>query len=657
MQPARSAPAAIGRSLRLTENLDSYFVPGSPLQDQLQGFAPRPGQLEMARLVFRAMRDRRHLAVEAGAGTGKTLAYLVPALLSGLRVIVATGTRTLQDQLYHRDLPAIGRAIGRPVKVAQLKGRANYLCIYRLRFTLEAPERGSAGRRGELQALQSWSLRTRSGDIGEAAGVAEDSDLWPAVTSTADNCLGARCPSVADCHVAKARKTAAEADIAVVNHHLLLADMTLREEGFGSLLPGADVVIVDEAHRFPDVAQGLFDVTLSGRQIGELLRDVRGEATRAGVLSATLERSLAAVADQLQQVGGPVRPDSEPVSLAAAGEEQTARLRSLAEALETLHEDIAGLHEAAPGLARCHERLAMRAAAAGRIAAWQDESDLCWLQPAAQGFAVHLTPLDAARQLCGLMESQPCTWIFTSATLAVRDDFAHFTNRVGLRPIATHRIESPYDFPTCTRLYLPRDLPEPDAPDYTQRFVATVAPVLAASRGRAFLLFTSRRALRRAAELLADADAGYTLLVQGQAPRPRLLEQFAKADRAVLLGTATFWEGVDIRGQALVVVAIDRLPFASPADPLLQARMELIRRNGGEPFRDYQLPQAVLTLRQGVGRLIRGDDDYGVVVICDPRLRRRGYGRVFMSSLPPMPVIEDIAEVEAFIAEKEHATA
>jgi ATP-dependent DNA helicase DinG len=648
---------AIGRSLRLTEVLDSYFGPAGPLRDQLHGFVPRPGQLEMARLVLGAMRDRRHLAVEAGAGTGKTLAYLVPALLSGLRVIIATGTRTLQDQLYHRDLPTIGRAIGRPVSVAQLKGRANYLCAYRLRLALDMPGGGNAVRRRELQALQAWSQRTRDGDIGEVADVAEDSDLWPVVTSTADNCLGARCPAVAECYVLRARKAAAEADIAVVNHHLLLADMTLREEGFGSLLPGADVVIVDEAHRFPELAQGLFDVTISARQVGDLLRDVRSEATRAGALSAALERSLASVADQLQQVGDRVQPDSEPVSLAHAGEEQTARLHALAEALKTLVNELAGLREISPGLVRCHERVAMRSAAAERIAAWQDESDLCWLQPAAQGFAAHLTPLDAARQLQGLMESQPCTWVFTSATLAVGEDFSHFLNRIGLSPISAYRIESPYDFASCTRLYLPRELPSPDAPDYTERVVAAVAPVLAASRGRAFLLFTSRAALRRAAEILAAATGGYTLLVQGEAPRPRLLERFARAERAVLLGTATFWEGVDIRGPALIVVAIDRLPFASPGDPFLQARMELIRRSGGDPFRDYQLPQAVLTLRQGVGRLIRGDGDYGVVVICDPRLRQRGYGRVFMASLPPMPVTDDIGDVVAFLAAKETVAA
>jgi ATP-dependent DNA helicase DinG len=641
----------------VTDNLEKYFEPGSPLENHLQGFTHRPEQLEMARLVLHAMSQGQNLAVEAGAGTGKTLAYLVPALLSGLKVIIATGTRTLQDQLYHRDLPAVSRALGRPVTVAQLKGRANYLCQYRMRVTLENPERWQAAQKIELEQLAHWSRRTRSGDISEVAGISEESVLWPAVTSTPDNCLGASCPVIADCHVARARKAAAEADIAVVNHHLLLADMTLRDEGFGSLLPGAEVVIIDEAHRFPEVAQARFDVTLSSRQVSELARDALAEASHSGTRHAGLLEILGALEEDLQRIAIVAPQNGEALPLAAAGETTTALLLTLAGTLERLVTALAELRDLGPGIVRCHERASALADAAARIAGWQNYSDLCWLQTTGRGFAVHLTPLDASSQMQQLLEGESCTWIFTSATLAVGDDFTHFVSRVGLRPMATHRIASPFDFAACARLYLPGGLTDPDRPGCIDRMVEALVPVLAASRGRAFLLFTSRRALRRAAELLSAMDAGYTLLVQGAAPRSRLLEQFTTAPRAVLLGTATFWEGVDIRGPALVVVAIDRLPFASPGDPFLQARLELIRRNGGDPFGDYQLPQAVLALRQGVGRLIRGDGDYGVVVICDPRVHRRHYGRVFLQSLPPMPVTMDLAEVEDFLATCERAVA
>ncbi len=636
-----------------SDSLDNFFLAGSPLSVHLAGFSHRPEQLEMARLVVRAMDQRRHLAVEAGAGTGKTLAYLVPALLSGQRIIVATGTKTLQDQLYHRDLPVVSRALGRPAVVAELKGRANYLCQHRLNNAVAYPDQLPRGLVRELRRVEQWAARTHSGDVSELAGVAEGSEIWPLVTSTADNCLGSRCPNIEQCHVVAARKRAAEADLAIVNHHLLLADMTLKDDGCGRLLPGADVVIVDEAHRFPETAQALFDVTLKSRQLDDLLRDLSAEARQVGAMSEALQGRLESVARAVTGASTGIRGDGEPFPMANGPPALTEILQGIADDLAAMQQLLAEYADASPGLRRCGERAGVLAEAAARIADWQALSDLCWIQGSRNGFAVHMTPLDASRQLRRLVESQECTWIFTSATLAVGDDFSHFSRRLGFETLDTHRIDSPFDYRHCARLYLPPGLPGPDAPDYTDRIVEAIEPVLQASRGRAFLLFTSRRALQRAAELLAAREHGHTLLVQGSAPRSRLLEQFSQTDNAVLLGTATFWEGVDIRGPALVVVAIDRLPFASPGDPFMQARLELVRRSGGDPFRDYQLPQAVLALRQGVGRLIRGYADYGIVMICDPRLTSRGYGRFFLASLPPMPLVRTAAEACAFLAERE----
>ena len=652
-----TAAAVFSRVLVLcrqcTKVLSATFLAGSPLAAHLSGFSHRPEQLDMARLVIRAMSEGRHLAVEAGAGTGKTLAYLVPALLSGQRVVIATGTKTLQDQLYHRDLPVVSRALGRPAAVAQLKGRANYLCLYRMHRATEFPDQFGRAVRRDLRRVEQWAARTQSGDVDELAGIAELSEAWPLVTSTADNCLGGRCPNIHQCHVMSARKRAAESDLAVVNHHLLLADMTLRDDGIGRLLPGAEVVIVDEAHRFPETAQALFDVTLNSRLIEELVRDISAEAGQIGAMNEDLRWRLDSLGDAVRGASAAVHGDGEPVAMHSAPKTFSDALQSVAEDLESLQQMLVECAEATPGLARCSERAAIIATAATRIADWQSVSDLCWVQGARKGFAVHMTPLDASRQLRDLVENQHCTWIFTSATLAVGEDFSHFSRRLGLTTLDTHRIESPFDYKRCARLYLPPGLPQPDAPDYTERMVEAVEPLLQSSRGRAFLLFTSRRALQRAAELLAGREHGHTLLVQGAAPRSRLLEEFSRTENAVLLGTATFWEGVDIRGPALVVVAIDRLPFASPGDPFMQARLELVRRSGGDPFRDYQLPQAVIALRQGVGRLIRGYADYGIVMIADPRLTTRSYGRTFVASLPPMPVVSSAVEAGAFLAEWE----
>jgi ATP-dependent DNA helicase DinG len=638
------------------QDLAELFGKHGPLAECLDGFAPRPEQMAMAEEVNAAIRGGSNLVVEAGTGTGKTLAYLVPALLSGHRIIISTGTKTLQDQLFHRDLPTVGKALGRPVRVRLLKGRANYLCLYRLDALESGADEVPRGLARSLPKVRRWADQTRSGDIAEMSGVAEDSPLWPRVTSTADNCLGSRCAWFEDCHVFKARQAAREADLVVVNHHLLMADLTMKEEGFGELLPGADAVIVDEAHHFPKVAQGFFNVSFSSGQVHDLVGDARGEAVRAGLFDADIDRALDNVVHAVDDARALLPPREGTLAWTEAGERFAAALIPVADVVAELAERLAEIGAGQAGLARCAERCAGLLGALSEISDADDDLVLRWVRRGSRSFAANATPLDSSSELRGLLEARPCTWVFTSATLAVGDNFQHFTSRLGLDAanVGSRLIPSPFDYPEIARLYLPTGLPAPNSPEFTRRAVAAMREAVVASRGRAFLLFTSHRALREAAEILAD-DAGfdYPLLVQGQLPRSRLLEEFTQLDHAVLLGTATFWEGVDIRGHDLVLVAIDRLPFASPGDPMLAARLESIRNHGGNPFREYQLPEAVLSLKQGVGRLIRDYDDYGVVMICDPRITEKSYGRDFLASLPTMPMTRDLSEVQAFFASRE----
>jgi len=646
-------------------DLADVFGHGGPLERALPDFKVRPEQLRMAERVAEALATGESLVVEAGTGTGKTFAYLVPALLSGVRVLISTGTRTLQDQLFTKDLPLVSSAVGRPAHVALLKGRANYLCRYRLARTAEAAEQLSLtdtprarGTPSMLTRIQSWARTTQRGDLAEVRGLSDRDAVWAQVTSTRDSCLGVRCPEISRCHVALARREALDADIVIVNHHLLLADLALKEDGFGDLLGSADAVILDEAHQLPDLATQFFGADVSSRQIETLLKDVRLELTLQAARASPLPESPPAPAAALgaaEQALGTLRAqlagETGRLPWPAADSVTAESVQRLRHSLEALAAVLTSAGEETV-LAVLAGRAAEVAANLARLAAVDLEEGARTLEVTARGVSLSLMPFDISERFRALVQARRGAWIFTSATLSLGEEFGHFTGRIGLTEAATLRIESPFDHERQSLLYLPPGLPEPAAPDYVAAVIDTAVPLIEAARGGAFVLFTSHRALSRAAELLhgrwAEA-APYRLFVQGEAPRERLLEEFRADGNGVLLGTASFWEGVDVKGEALRLVVIEKLPFASPEDPLVRARIEHLTARGVNAFRDYQLPEAALALKQGAGRLIRSEDDYGVVVICDPRMAGRGYGRVFLAALPPMRVTQEHAEAVRFL--------
>lgn len=635
---------------------DLHYLLGAegPLAAVVPGFNPRSEQLTMALAVAEALEERSPLVVEAGTGTGKTFAYLVPALRSGRRVLVSTGTRNLQDQLFHRDLPVVSAALGRPVRVALLKGRANYLCRHRLLVACSTPSLpGLEGdSRHKLIRIERWAQSTRTGDISELEAVSESDGVWSAVTSTRDNCLGVDCAEYAGCHVAAARREAQASDIVIVNHHLLLADMALREEGFGELLPGADAVILDEAHQFPEIAAQFFGWRVGSRPLIGLARDTMFELTRAGLLDggsrAVIDELEQTVANLLRILAGlperlawSVVPDS-----VIEGFEDLARVL---EQCSARFED--------PALEEVSVRACGRRAGElhGRLRAilTADEAlGLRWLDGSARGFVLEYVPFEVADRLRAQAQQRPCAWIYTSATLAVGDDFSHFKDRVGASSARCLQVPSPFDYSRQCVLYVPKTLPDPSDSGYTKALIGAALPLIRAAGGRTFLLFTSHRGLNEAVRhlnaMLSAADS-FPVLVQGEMPRDALLRRFRELGNAVLLGTGSFWEGVDVRGAALSLVVIDKLPFASPDDPVLKARLEGLRRLGRNPFFDYQVPQAVLALKQGVGRLIRDREDQGVVMVGDPRLFSKGYGRIFLNSLPPMTPTRDGSVAEDFL--------
>lgn len=619
------------------------------LASVISGFAPRQGQIEMAAAVQDALQQKQTLIAEAGTGIGKTFAYLIPAIMSGGKTIVSTGTRHLQDQLFKKDIPILRKVLKTGFNAALLKGRANYLCPYRLEQALLASRARNHKYFKLLRELDDWRHHSESGDRVEFSGMSEDHILWPRVTSTADNCLGQDCPNYKDCYVVKARREAFDADLVVINHHLFFADLALRENGFGELLPIADGVILDEAHQLAETATRFFGDTLSSRRLLDLCKDTlneaRTEAPDMPDLFDAADRIPGAVSYFRQQLGQyeerrPWLPLLKQKRIQDAVEGLSVALTDIVETLEAAAERSKGL-QACSGRAIQLQQLLISMNKA-------QEDQVQWCETSRNGFALHNTPLDIADTFRQHIKRLDTAWILTSATLAVGQDISHFSASMGLEDAKFGQWGSPFDFANNALMLLPDNLPLPNDSRYLQQLTDTVVPIIEANQGGTFFLFTSYRALR-AVQVLLENRLTKTLLVQGEMPRTELLQQFREDGSAVLLATAGFWEGVDVRGAALSCVIIDKLPFAPPGDPVIEARLNVLKKENKNPFMTYQVPQAVIALKQGVGRLIRDVSDRGLVVLCDPRLRTKPYGKQFIKSLPPMPVTSDSAQAIAFL--------
>ncbi len=614
------------------------FAPQGALASAITGFKPRESQRLMAEAIHQAIEDRQPLVVEAGTGTGKTYAYLVPALRAKRKVIISTGSKALQDQLYARDLPKVAAALKYLGHVALLKGRSNYLCLERMEQQTLAGGNVAPEILDQLAQVRGWSSQTVDGDIATCSGIPEDSPVWPLVTSTNDNCLGSDCPLYKDCFVVKARRNAMDADVIVVNHHLFLADMVVKEGGFGELIPSGDVMIFDEAHQLPDIASQYFGQQLTSRQLMDLARDLtlayRTDLRDMAQLQKSADQLTFRTQDFRLALGEPGFRGNLRDVLAQPSLQRALLL--LDDALELCH-DVAKLALGRSALLdAAFERAAVYRTRLKRLKDIQEPGFSYWFECSARHFVLALTPLSVSDRFHEVMHEKAGTWIFTSATLSVNGRLDHFTRRIGLEEARTLLLASPFDYASQSLLCVPRFLPEPNQRGAAVQLARMLIPVVVANRGRCFFLCTSHQMMR---DLAAEFRAALTLpvLLQGETGKRQLLEQFVTAGNALLVATNSFWEGVDVRGEALSCVIIDKLPFTSPDDPLLKARVEDCQLRGGDPFLDVQVPEAVIALKQGVGRLIRDSDDRGVLIICDQRLVTRPYGEIFLKSLPPAP--------------------
>lgn len=641
--------------------VEHAFSHQGALAKAIKGFSPRQAQLDMALEVAKAIELKSSLIVEAGTGTGKTFAYLIPALIANkahaekdagqLKIIVSTGTKNLQEQLFHKDLPLIRKALTSNAQVALLKGRANYLCIYRLEQYQQSRGQLDAQTLADFVKVRAWANGTHSGDIGELVNVTEGSPVFPFVTSTVDNCLAKDCPNLEDCYLIKARTKAIDADIVVVNHHLFFADMALKDSGFGELIPKADVMIFDEAHQIADIASEYFGEAFSTRQMLDLCSDVmqvyRTELTDVKQLAKAAEKLL----KTSQEFRLLFNYDPERGNWREKHQQQ-----QFAHAFKLLKTDLDFLYQVIKlcvsrneAIDNCFDR-AVNLLAQYEVMADVDAMGMSfWYETTPRHVVLHKTPLSVADKFGNYVKESGAGWIFTSATLAVDGAFKHFSSHLGLDGSASLLLDSPFDYAKQSQLIIPRYLPAANDMNRAKALCELAIPLIEASAGACFMLFTSYRVMHQVAELL-NQQIDNPLLIQGQMGKRKLLEEFVEQDTAVLLATASFWEGVDVRGDKLTCVIIDKLPFASPNDPLLQARSEDVKRQGKDPFAQIQLPQAVIALKQGVGRLIRDVNDNGILVICDDRLVNRPYGEVFLKSLPDMKRSRDINQAATFLA-------
>ncbi|SMC29292.1 ATP-dependent DNA helicase DinG [Andreprevotia lacus DSM 23236] len=639
--------------------LDDAFAESGPFGEAFPGYKLRAQQLEMARAVADTLEERGQLIAEAGTGTGKTFAYLVPALLYGGKVIISTGTKTLQDQLFQRDIPTVRDVLRVPATIALLKGRANYVCHYHLE---RARHEGRFMRKEDildLQKVERYAKVSPSGDKAACPGVPEDAPIWAHVTSTRDNCLGSDCPNHKDCFVLKARKDAQEADVVVVNHHLFFADVWLKDEGAGELLPACNAVIFDEAHQLPEVASLFFGETITSGQIVELARDARAEALVIAKDYVHLPQAAEALEKAVRDFRLVFRPEPTRMPQHEIAEKFPAYAAALAvvmEKLGVLETQLAAQAERAESLEKCRERA--RVMREG-LTAWQeieDEEAVHWIDLTSHGFLLHATPLNIADLFRKQLHAGQKAWVFASATLAVNNSFKHYQHELGLWDARTEMWESPFDYKQQAALYVPRDMPNPNTPDFTRKVIEKAWPLLQLTHGHAFLLFTSLRAMREAHELvteqLKEAKLEWPVLLQGQGSRTELLDKFRSSPNAILVASQTFWEGIDVRGEQLSLVVIDKLPFSPPDDPVLSARMQQLEKSGRNAFIDYQLPHAAITLKQGAGRLIRDEFDTGILMIADNRLVDKPYGKVLWKSLPPMFRTRELDTVQRFFEAK-----
>ncbi|HEX8986800.1 MAG TPA: ATP-dependent DNA helicase [Rhodocyclaceae bacterium] len=643
--------------------LNRIFAADGPLALAIPGYRTRPQQLEMAQRILAAIEGNGALIAEAGTGTGKTFAYLAPALLAGGKVIVSTGTKTLQDQLFQRDLPTIRDALGVPASIALLKGRANYVCHYHLARALESGHFATREEAGHIRTIAKFAKATHSGDKAELSAVPEDSGAWQQATSTRENCLGQDCPSFKDCFVLRARREAMEADVVVVNHHLFFADVMLKDEGMAELLPACNTVVFDEAHQLPDVAGLFFGEAVGTAQVVDLARDTKLEAIAAAKDYLPLQEACRSLEKAAKDLRLAFHRDGTRLSEAQwqAHADADASLQRLTGELQAFGEHLETQAARSEGLENCLRRCADLALALKR---WQApanrEADdpaevlIKWAEVTTYHVTLNMTPLSVANVFQRQMEGHPRAWIFTSATLAVAGNFGHYQAELGLGEAATGCWGSPFDYASHGLLYCPQGMPDPNSPGYNEAVAEAAWPAIRASHGGAFVLCTSLRAMRRIHELLHERvereGVELPLLLQGEGSKSELLERFRRLGNAVLVASQSFWEGVDVRGEALSLVVIDKLPFAPPDDPVLSARIEHMKRQGRNAFFEYQLPRAVISMKQGAGRLIRDENDRGVLMVCDPRMVDKPYGRRIWQSLPPMRRTREAAEVAAFFA-------
>ncbi|HGJ5856972.1 ATP-dependent DNA helicase [Arsenophonus nasoniae] len=630
--------------------LDDFSIKG-PLFDAIPGFRPRDAQIEMARAITTAIQSQQTLVVEAGTGTGKTYAYLVPALRSNKKVVISTGSKTLQDQLYYRDLPIIKAALAYSGHVALLKGRANYLCLERLEQQSLAGEQLIAEMIAEIVRLRSWAIETEDGDISHCHQVAEDSAVWPLVTSTNDNCIGSHCPYYQRCFVLKARKKALEADVVVVNHHLFMADKVVKNTGFGELIPSAEVIIFDEAHQIPDIASQYFGQQLSSRQLFDLARDIilvyRTEIRDQIQLQKCADSISQATLDFRLMLGeNGFRGDLQQL---LNQQSVSSALQRLEDALEFSYEVIKLSLGRSAALDAIFDRTTTYCNRLNRLKETTIPGFSYWFESFGRHFLLALTPLTVADKFHDMITTEKGSWIFTSATLAVSDKLSYFSQRLGLEKANSLILPSPFDYQRQTLLCVPRYLPDINQADFAEQLVVMLKPVIEHNQGRCFFLCTSLHMMRELTAMFREC-LNLPVLMQGETSKARLLSQFTAAGNALLIATNSFWEGVDVKGDALSCVIIDRLPFTSPDEPLLRARMQDCQLHGGNVFYDVQLPDAVLNLKQGIGRLVRDVNDSGVIIICDKRLVSRPYGEVFLNSLPPSPRTRSLQVVINFLA-------